>query len=160
MKGRVSGDDSAHAVLAHQGNGVSVVHYIAGEFGHFGQELFQYVGLSVSRNEQAETRRGKYGFQEHPSFGGRPRFMQHTGMRGYAQEFVNDRPGRIPRVRLAALCLQPAVACGMEWRIAVRGVNQYIGVYDQHAGDRSIHRVIERIAICDIDEFASPAEGR
>ena len=55
MESSIARDDSAHAVLSHQRNGVRVMHDISSEFGHLLKQMFQDIRLPTLRGEQAKS---------------------------------------------------------------------------------------------------------
>ena len=57
MKIGIARADLLDPVLAHQNSRVSVVKDIAGESGQFQKNLFSNIGVSLRRNEYAESRR-------------------------------------------------------------------------------------------------------
>lgn len=129
---RVARADTAYPVLAHKDGGVGVMKEISGKVRIFGDDRFGDLGVALGGNQHLKTGRGKQGGDEVPGGSGGPRPPHDARMRGHAQEFVQNRPGRIPGVWTPALAFQPVAASRVKGRIGVGRVDEHIGVDRQH----------------------------
>ena len=102
------------AVLTHENGGMRVVKQIAGEMGNLLDNLLGDRGMSLGRDEKTEPRRGKKRGDEFQPFDRTPWPTHHPRVSGYAQELIEDRPGRVPGICSASLTFKPIKASGMK----------------------------------------------
>ena len=56
----------------------------------------------------------------------------NSGMRGYAQKFIEYSPGGVPGVGPRAQAFEPSATEGMKLGVSVGGANQHVGVDGKH----------------------------
>ena len=129
---RIARANAADAVLPHENRRMGVVKQIAGEMRIFPNDLVGDLRVTLGWPQHPETGGREQRRDEAPSLGRAPGPAHHPRMRRHAQEFRNDRPGRVPRVRAHTLVEKPAPKWLVKRRIGVRDVDQYVGVDGQH----------------------------
>ena len=132
MKIRIPSTYDPDSVLAHEGGCVRIMEQVACEMGNFRDDLRGDLGVPRRRDENAQTWRGEQRFYELPRRARTPRLSHYARVRGHAQELVQDGPRDIPGIRALALALEPGAARGMDGRVFVGGVDEDVGVDDQH----------------------------
>ena len=132
MEIHVAGADAADAVFAHEDRGVSIVEQIARDSGNLCQYLSGNLCMLLGLNQDRESRRRQQRGHKLPCPGRVPWPSHHSGMSGDPQEFIHDRPSRVPGFRALSLPFEPVTAGAVKWRIDVGSINQHIRVYDEH----------------------------
>jgi len=154
MKIGVAGTDPADPMLAHEDSGMGVMDQIARQVGKLGNELPGNSCVSIGRGKHSQPRRGEQCRDESPGLGSAPRSPHDPRVRGDTHELIKDWPRRVPRIRTDTLLLQPVTHPRMKRRVGIGGVDKNVGVDDEQRLS-SFHRLIECIAIGDVDQSAT-----
>lgn len=107
MEVRVPRADPAYAMLAHEHDRVRIMEQISRQTRMLADDLLGDIRVPRRRREHAEPRGGEQGGGEGPGLRCAPRAPHDARMGGDAQEFVQDRPGDVPRVGQPPLPLDP-----------------------------------------------------
>jgi len=124
--------DLPDSMLTHEDGCVRVVKQIAREVRQLYDDLPSHGRVPLSWDQSTESGRGEESLDEGPRFPCVPRPSHDSRMSCHAQELIQDRPGNIPSVRPPSLTFEPVATGSVERRVAVGGVNQNIGVNDEH----------------------------
>jgi hypothetical protein len=124
--------DLPDSMLTHEDGGMRVVKQIAGEVREFSDDLLSYGGVPLRWDQSTESGRSEESLDKGPRFPCVPRSSHDSRMRCDTQELIQDRPGDIPGVRPPSLTFEPVATGSVERRVTVGGVNQNIGIDDEH----------------------------
>jgi hypothetical protein len=128
----ISGVDSPDAMFPHEDGSMRIMEEIAGKVRQLREDLSCHLGVPLRRDKDAEPRGLEKNCDELPS----PRYFpwpaHHSGVSRHAQEFIKDSPGSVPGIGAAAPIFQPGEAGGMKGRVFIGGVDQNVGIDDQH----------------------------
>jgi len=114
------------------------------------------VGVSLGRDENREAWRGEQRGDELPRRWRVPR-PSHDPRVGCI-ETRRGSPGGVPGIRSRPLAFEPIAAGAMKLRVGIGGVNQHIG--DRRRALATFHRLVQGVAVGNIDECAAAAECR
>ena len=159
MEVGVSGTNPANTMFAHQDGGVGVMEQVAREMRKLGKQLPSHLRVPRGGNNYTQSRRVEQARHKLPRLLYAPRPSHHPRMSGHSQEFVKDRPSRVPRLRPAPLVLKPGARSGMVRRISVGSIDQDIGI-DEDQCLPAFHRLVQRVPIGNIHQGAAAVEDR
>lgn len=135
---RVTGTDLPDSMFTHKNSRVRIVQQIAREMRKLRDHLLCDCCVSLGRDEDAETRRGDKCRDELPGFWPAPRPSHDLRVSRHPKKLIKDCPSRVPGVRPPSLTFEPVAAGSVEPRVAVGGVDQDIGVNDEHISSTAI----------------------
>lgn len=98
----VMGVDSSNSMLSHENRGVRIEYEIAGNPWDRCNRLFEYFLMPWSFLEDSCGRRSERGIEKRPGLADRKRSGEDARVRRYPQEFVDNAPCQVPRLRPAA----------------------------------------------------------
>ena len=159
MEVGVPGTNPPDAVFAHEDCGMGVMEDVARQVRKLGKNLSSHLTVPRGRDQHIQPRRVKQGRHKLPRLLHAPGLSHDPRMSGHSQEFVQDRPGRVPSLRPAALALEPCASCGMEGRIGVGSIDQDVGVDDNQCLP-AFHCLVQRVPIRNIDQSTAAVENR
>jgi hypothetical protein len=119
-------------MLAHQDRGMRVVKDISRKVRHLRNNRLSNVDVSLRGNQNTETRRCKKCSDEPPGHRRSPGLSHDSRVSSDSEKFIKYRPRGVPSIGLRALALEPTAAWGMELRIHIGRVDQYVGVDSNH----------------------------
>jgi len=159
MEVGIPGTDLANAMFAHEDCGMGVMEDVARQVRKLGKNLSSHLTVPRGRGQHIQPRRVEQGRHKLPRLLHAPRLPHYAWMSGHSQEFIQNRPSRVPSLRPAALALEPCASHGMEGRISVSSIDQDIGVDYNHRLP-SFHCLIQRLPIRNIDQSTAAVENR
>lgn len=133
MEVSVSGVDASNAVLAHEHGRVRIMHQVPAEKWEFGEDLRHDSSVAGRWRQHAESRRGEQRLHELPCAAHRPRSLKNSRVCAHTKKFIDDGPCEIPGRWLPSPSFDQRAASLVRRRVRVRGVDQDIGVDDEHA---------------------------
>lgn len=142
--------DLADAVFAHQNSGVRVMNEVAGQLRHLVNEVLCDIGVPRRRHQYAQTWRGKERQYELPCRWRRPRTPHDARMGRNPQEFVDNRPRHVPRVRSRATLFEPLATRRVMGRSGVRRIHENVGIDDEQLS--VFHGPVQHVAVGDVDQ--------
>lgn len=149
--------DPADAVLPHQSCRLGVMPQVPREARHLSDHIAKHVRMTFGLNQHAECGSSGDGGKELVRFTAGPRLAQDSWMCHNAQELVANSPREVPR----AIPLPPALDEGptplVLRRAHIGGVHEHVGIDDEHL--TPFHRAVERLAIGDVNQRTTAAEG-
>ena len=132
MEIHVMSADTEDTVLAHEYRGVGVMKQITGNARKFGYYLCGNLRVLLRMHKHAKSRRCQQCSDKFPGGDCVPGPTHHSRVRRDPQEFIHDRPSRVPGFRFLPLQIEPPTTWAMEWRIGICGIYQHIRIDDEH----------------------------
>lgn len=128
----IGGADLGDPVLAHQRNGVEIMHDVARERGVFLDQIGHDCGMPFGFRQYIEIWRSKESIDETSGLLEGQRIPKST-MGDNTKEFVEHGPGREPALRSFSPFPDQMVGSGVFRRSLIGGMDQYVRVNHEHA---------------------------
>jgi hypothetical protein len=153
MKVSIVRNDLADPMLTHEYRDMRIVKEVTGQQGGFIEYPLCNIRVPIRWNEHIQSRRSEKSRDKTPGLQPAPWPPHDARMCSDPQEFIKDGPGDVPGINSASLVVEPAERFCVKWGIRIRGVNENVGVNQNHSLSLSpFHGLIQTLAIRNIDQ--------
>src|SRR5262245_22988791 len=159
MKVSIVRHNPADAMLTHKDRSVCVMKEVPRQQGKLANDLLSNIGVALCRNKHIQSWRREQDRDKTPGFRVAPWPPHDARMCSNPQEFIQNRPSDVPRIHRTSLVVQPVVGLRVKWRIRISGVNENVGVNQDHKLS-AFHSLIQTLTVRNINQSSAAMKRR